>query len=41
MIVGVPVEHAPGERRVALTPDAVGRLAQKDLSVLVEKKVGG
>jgi len=40
MIVGVPVEHAPGERRVALTPDAVGRLAQKDLSVLVEPGAG-
>jgi proton-translocating NAD(P)+ transhydrogenase subunit alpha len=40
MIVGVPLEHAAGERRVALTPDAVGRLAQRDLSVLVEPGAG-
>jgi H+-translocating NAD(P) transhydrogenase subunit alpha len=40
VIVGVPIEHAPGERRVALTPDAVGRLAQRDLSVLVEAGAG-
>ncbi|HSD02080.1 MAG TPA: hypothetical protein VLB81_06930, partial [Gaiellales bacterium] len=40
MIIGVPIEHAPGERRVALTPDAVGRLAQRDLSVLVEAGAG-
>ena len=40
MIVGVPTEHAPGERRVALTPDAVPRLAQRDLSVLVEPGAG-
>jgi len=40
VIIGVPIEHAPGERRVALTPDAVGRLAQRDLSVLVEEGAG-
>ena len=40
MIVGVPTEHAPGEHRVALTPDAVGRLAQRDLSVLIEPGAG-
>jgi NAD(P) transhydrogenase subunit alpha len=40
VIVGVPIEHAAGERRVALTPDAVGRLAQRDLAVLVEAGAG-
>ena len=40
MIVGVPIEHAPGEHRVALTPDAVPRLAQRDLTVLVEPGAG-
>jgi H+-translocating NAD(P) transhydrogenase subunit alpha len=40
VIVGVPREHAAGERRVALTPDAVGRLAQRDLTVLVEPGAG-
>jgi H+-translocating NAD(P) transhydrogenase subunit alpha len=40
VIVGVPVERAPGERRVALTPDAVGRLANHDLTVLLEPGAG-
>ena len=40
MIVGVPAEHAPGEHRVGLTPDAVPRLAQRDLTVLVEPGAG-
>jgi NAD(P) transhydrogenase subunit alpha len=40
VIVGVPTEHAPGEHRVALTPDAVSRLAQRDLGVLVEAGAG-
>jgi H+-translocating NAD(P) transhydrogenase subunit alpha len=40
VIVGVPREQAAGERRVALTPDAVGRLAQRDLTVLVEPGAG-
>jgi NAD(P) transhydrogenase subunit alpha len=40
VIVGVPTEHGPGEHRVALTPDAVGRLAQRDLSVLIEPGAG-
>jgi NAD(P) transhydrogenase subunit alpha len=40
VIVGVPTEHAPGERRVALTPDAVPRLAQHALRVLVEPGAG-
>jgi NAD(P) transhydrogenase subunit alpha len=40
VIVGVPIEHAPGEHRVGLTPDAVPRLAQRDLTVLVEPGAG-
>src|SRR6476660_3300 len=40
MIVGVPTERAPGEHRVALTPDAVQRLAQRDLTVLLEPVAG-
>jgi H+-translocating NAD(P) transhydrogenase subunit alpha len=40
MIVAVPNEPAPGEHRVALTPDAVPRLAQRDLSVLLEPDAG-
>ncbi len=40
MIIGVPVERASGEHRVALTPDAVGRLVQTGLSVLVEHGAG-
>ena len=40
MIVGVPTERAPGEHRVALTPDAVPRLAQRDITVLVEPGAG-
>src|SRR6476619_3314279 len=40
MIVGVPTERAPGEHRVALTPDAVQRLAQRDLTVLLEPGAG-
>ena len=28
MEIGVPAEKGPGERRVALTPSAVGRLAE-------------
>jgi H+-translocating NAD(P) transhydrogenase subunit alpha len=40
MYVAVPREHEPGERRVALTPDAVGRLAPLGLEVLVESGAG-
>jgi H+-translocating NAD(P) transhydrogenase subunit alpha len=40
VIVGVPIEHAPGEHRVGLTPDAVPRLAKRDLTVLVEPGAG-
>jgi NAD(P) transhydrogenase subunit alpha len=41
MYVAVPREHASGERRVALTPDAVGRLAPLGVDVLVESGAGG
>jgi len=40
MYVAVPREHAPGERRVALTPDAVGRLRPLGIEVLVESGAG-
>ena len=40
MYVAVPREHAAGERRVALTPDAVGRLEPLGLEVLVESGAG-
>jgi NAD(P) transhydrogenase subunit alpha len=40
MKVGVPRETAPGERRVALTPDAVARLAAAGTEVLVETGAG-
>jgi NAD(P) transhydrogenase subunit alpha len=38
--VGVVKETAPGERRVALTPDAVRRLQGADVAVLVESGAG-
>ena len=40
MIVGVPRERGQEERRVALTPDAVGRIAAAGLSVVVETGAG-
>jgi H+-translocating NAD(P) transhydrogenase subunit alpha len=40
VVVGVPREHAPGETRVALTPDAVERLRKAGISVLVERHAG-
>ncbi len=40
MNVAVPREHADGERRVALTPDAVGRLAPLGIQVLIETGAG-
>ena len=40
MKVGVPRETTPGERRVALVPDAVTRLAQAGLEVHVESGAG-
>jgi NAD(P) transhydrogenase subunit alpha len=38
--VGVPKETAPGERRVALIPDAVAKLTAAGLSVLIEQGAG-
>jgi H+-translocating NAD(P) transhydrogenase subunit alpha len=38
--IGVPKETAEGERRVALVPDAVGRLASRGFEVLVERGAG-
>jgi H+-translocating NAD(P) transhydrogenase subunit alpha len=40
MNVAVPREHGAGERRVALTPDAVARLEPLGLEVLVETGAG-
>ena len=40
LVVGVVRERGPGERRVALTPDGVGRLAKLDLRVVVEAGAG-
>jgi len=40
MIVGVPSETFPGERRVALVPAAVAALKAKDLEVIVEAGAG-
>jgi H+-translocating NAD(P) transhydrogenase subunit alpha len=38
--VGVPRETAPNERRVALVPEVVKRLASKDIGVIVESGAG-
>jgi proton-translocating NAD(P)+ transhydrogenase subunit alpha len=40
MIVGVPTEVAPGERRVALVPEVVRKLTARGLQVLVEAGAG-
>jgi NAD(P) transhydrogenase subunit alpha len=40
MRVGVPAETRPGERRVALVPDAVGKLVEAGLQVAVERGAG-
>jgi NAD(P) transhydrogenase subunit alpha len=41
MKVGVAKETAPGERRVALVPEAIGKLKAAGLDVLVETGAGG
>jgi H+-translocating NAD(P) transhydrogenase subunit alpha len=41
MKVGVAKETAPGERRVALVPEALGKLKAAGLDVLVERDAGG
>jgi NAD(P) transhydrogenase subunit alpha len=40
MRIGVPKETAPGERRVALVPEVVGKLTGSGFDVLVEKDAG-
>jgi len=40
MIVGVPSETKPGERRVALIPDSVSRLKASGLEVQVQRGAG-
>ena len=40
MIVGVPKESRPGERRVALVPELVARLTKAGLGVIVESGAG-
>ncbi|HEU4384313.1 MAG TPA: Re/Si-specific NAD(P)(+) transhydrogenase subunit alpha [Anaeromyxobacteraceae bacterium] len=40
MRIGVPVETAPRERRVALVPDSVARLRKAGLEVVVERGAG-
>ena len=40
MIVGVPVESYPHERRVALVPTVVPTLVKAGLEVLVEQGAG-
>ena len=40
MKVGVPRETAPGERRVAIVPEVVRRLAGKGVEVVVEPGAG-
>jgi len=40
VIIGVPAESSPGEKRVALTPDGVKTLASKGLEVVVESGAG-
>jgi H+-translocating NAD(P) transhydrogenase subunit alpha len=38
--IGVPTETAPGERRVALVPDIVRKLAQQGHEVVIEAGAG-
>src|SRR5207247_1898090 len=40
MKIAVPRETAPGERRVALTPEAAGALVKTNLELLVEAGAG-
>ena len=39
-VIGIPRETAPGESRVALTPDMVGRLAKTGYELIVERGAG-
>ncbi len=40
MRIGVPRETAPGERRVAATPESVKKLASPEVTVIVERGAG-
>ena len=40
MLIGVPKETAPGERRVALVPDSVARLVKSGHEVQIERGAG-
>src|SRR3954451_17176125 len=40
MRIGVPTETAPGERRVALVPEVVGKLVPAGFEVLVQRGAG-
>ena len=40
LVVGVPTEVKPDERRIALTPDGVRELASRDVDVLVQSGAG-
>ena len=40
MRIVVPKEHAPGERRVAMSPSAISRLSSDDLKFVVESGAG-
>ncbi len=40
LVVGVPKETLPGERRVALTPDVVRRLTRSGFHVIIERGAG-
>ena len=40
MLIGIPKETFPGERRVAMVPTAVATLAKKGIEVLIETSAG-
>ena len=40
MLIGVPTESAPGERRVALVPESVARLVKAGVSISVQRGAG-
>ena len=40
MIIGVPKEIHPGERRVAIVPSTIGQLNKLGFEVIIEKGAG-
>src|ERR1700688_4899825 len=40
MLIGVPTETEPGERRVALVPETVARLVKSGITVRVQRGAG-